>query len=246
MKKLLTALALGSTLTAASYAQRPQTDRDFDGLKGPVKSLTVESATLTRKGKGYVEERRALEEKVTYNAEGNRAEDELYFSYEGTLLIKNVYRYVGGEKLADAQQRDPVIELPNSPERAGGGMRPFSEKYRYKYDEQGRVKEMTIERDGRVRIRNTYEYRNGQMEMRARKGGGDTVTFRRVDRFDAQGNLVGSTAFNNYPGDRSVDKYSYTDYEFDARGNWVKRLKRMSEGGRPEEREVEYRTIIYF
>lgn len=246
MKKLLAALVLGSTLTAAAYAQRPQTDRDFDGLKGPVKSLKVESAALKMQGKGYVEERRTLNEKVTYNAEGNRADDELYFGSDGALLVKNVYRYVGGERLADVQQRDPVIELPNSSMRVGGDMRPFSEKYRYKYDEQGRVKEMTVERGGRVRIRNTYEYRNGQMEMRAHKGGGNKVTFRRVDRFDAQGNLVGSTAFN-LDLDGSVEQYSYTDYEFDARGNWVKRLVRESGGdGEPEWRSVEYRTITYF
>jgi len=244
MKKLLAALALGSAFSAAVYAQRPQTDRDFDGLKGPVKSLTVERATLKRQGKRYVEERRALAERVTYNAEGSRADDEWYSDYDGTLITKNVYRYVGGEKLADAQASDPVIHIPNSSERIGGGMRPFSEKYRYKYDEQGRVGEMTIERDGRVRLRVTYAHRNGRMEMHTRQDG-DAVTYRRVDRFDAQGNLVGSTAFNLDP-DLGVDKSSYTAYEFDARGNWVKRLKRVSWGGEPEVREVQYRTITYF
>lgn len=244
MKKLLTALALSSAITSAAYAQRPQTDRDFDGLKGPVKSMSVEKATLKRQGKRYVEERRVLTDRVTYNAEGNRANDEWYADDDGVLLTKHTYRYAGGEKLADSRIKDPVIHIPNSSETVGGGMRRFSEKYKYKYDDRGRVTEMTIERDGRVRLRVTYEHRNDRMEMHTYEDG-VTLIYRRVNRFDARGNLAGSTEFN-LDLDNRVDKSSYTEYEFDARGNWVKRLKKLSWGGEPEERELEYRTITYF
>jgi ubiquitin len=45
-------------------------------LKGPVKSVTVESAKVERKGKRYEEGRRALAEKEMFDAEGNLAEGE--------------------------------------------------------------------------------------------------------------------------------------------------------------------------
>lgn len=245
MKKLLTALALSSAITATAYAQRPQTDRENDRLKGPVKSVLVETATLKKQGRRYVEGRRVLAERVTYNDEGNRAEDEWYTGGDGTLTEKTVYRYVGGEKLADAQVRTPVIHIPNSSTRVGGGMLPASEKYKYKYDDEGRVREMTVEEGGRVRVRVAYDRQSGRTEMRSYQAGGDTLTYRRVDRFDARGILVESTAFNP-DTDGSVDKFSYTEYEFDARGNWVKRLKTESWGGGGRVRKMEYQTITYF
>ena len=245
MRKTITALALSSAIMATAYARLPQTDRENDKLRGPVESVTVETAALKKQGRRYVEERRVLTERVTYNAEGNRAADEWYADDDGTLIKKTVYRYVGGEKLADAQISDPVIHLPNSQERIGGGMRPVSEKYKYKYDDKGRAREMILEEDGRVRIRVAYNYQRGREEVRSYQGGGHTLTYRRVDTFDARGNLVESIAFN-LDSDGRVDKTSYTAYEFDARGNWVKRLKAVSWGGEPEVRQREYRTITYF
>jgi hypothetical protein len=64
-------------------------------------------------------------------------------------------------------------------------------------------------------------------------------------RFDARGNLAGKTDLDVEIGAVSY-KYSYTAYEFDARGNWVERLKTGTAAGGPEEREVEYRTLTYF
>jgi hypothetical protein len=123
-------------------------------------------------------------------------------------------------------------------------MQSVSEKHKYKYDDKGRIRELTIERDGRLTLRVTYDHQSDRMEMRTYKGG-DTLIYRRVDRFDAQDNLVESTAFNIDTGG-SVDKSSYTAYEFDARGNWVKRVKAETRDGDDEERLVEYRTITYF
>lgn len=258
MKKLLTALALISMLTATAHAQQPHTDKDFDRLKGPVKSVIVKTASLKKQGKRYVEQPRTLDERVIYNTEGNRVEDESFLDGD-TPVTKNVYRYVGGEKLADGQVIIPslVIIAPVVPRQAGRDKQPapppvprpdsmerVSEKYKYKYDDKGRVRELTIEQDGRVRTKVTYDHQSSRMEMRTYKDG-DTLSYRRVDRFDAQDNLVESTAFNiDFGG--SVDKSSYTAYEFDARGNWVKRVKAETRDGDDEERLVEYRTITYF
>jgi hypothetical protein len=243
MKKLLTALALSSTITAAAYAQRPHTDREDDGLKGPVYSVLTMTATLKKQGERYVEEAVVPAERVVYNAEGNRVEDEWYTD-DGMLVKKSAYRYVRGEKLADGRVITPIIHIPNSSERVGGGMRPISERYKYKYDDKGRVREMTIVEDGRVRNRVVYVYQSGRKETRAYDGGGPTLSYRRVDAFDAQGNLVESTTFE--PGPDLVIKHTYAAYEFDARGNWVKRLKTESVPGEPEVRMVQYRKLTYF
>lgn len=257
MKKLLTALALSSAVTATAYAQRPQTDREHDRLKGPVKSVTVETATLKKDGGRYVEGPRVPAGRVTYNADGNFAEAESYSAVDGRLTSKAVYRYVGGEKIAEGQVVIPVVIAPVTGARAGDesqparppaplphNMRPLTEKYKYKYDAKGNRKEMTVEEGGRVRQKVVYDLKGDRRETRWYEGGRDLIV-REVDRFDARGELAETTGFDIETG--AVDqKYTYTAYEFDARGNWVKRVKTWSAAGQPEEREVEYRTITYF
>ena len=256
MKKLLTALALGSTLTAAAYAQRPQTDRDFDGLKGPVKSVTDETAALKKRGKRYVEERRVLSERKTYNADGNFAETESYDEVRGTLFDKAVFSYVGGEQIATGQRAFPLITIepglaatgpggsqPAAPPSPPGAMYSYTEKFKYEYDAKGYRKEMTIESGGRVGHRVVYEFKGDRKETRWYEG--DNLTVHVVERFDARGEPAETTGLDNETGAVTY-KSSYTAYEFDARGNWVKRLKTVSAKGEPAEREVEYRTITYF
>jgi YD repeat-containing protein len=255
MKKLLTALALSATITATAYAQRPQTDRQNHRLKGPVKSVTVETRTLKKQGERYVEERRVRIDRVTYDAEGNLVEEESY-GEDGRLISKAAYRYIGGEKIAEGQILTVVIISPSIAARTGGDapparppvprphvMQPYTSKYKYKYDAEGNVKEMTVEERGRVRQRVVYDFKGDRKETRWYEGG--HLINREVDKFDARGNLVETTRFETETG--AVDyKYSYSAYEFDARGNWVKRLKTWSAAGEPEERDVEYRTITYF
>jgi hypothetical protein len=83
---------------------------------------------------------------------------------------------------------------------------------------------------------------------------GKKLDYRRVETLDARGNVVESTAEEVRDdadgGDSYTEKYSYAAYEFDAQGNWVKRLKSewTTEGGKPRyvPLKVEYRTIVYF
>ncbi len=255
MKKLLTALALTSAINATAYAQRPQTDRESDRLKGPVKTVTVERATLKEQGGRDVEERRVVVERVTYNAEGNRAEDESYAG-DGRLSKKSTYRYIRGEKIAEGRIviSDIILDTPaptggeaqpaRTPEPPPHDLRPFTQKYRYKYDAAGRVKEMTVVEGGYLRQKVVYDHRGGRRETRWYTELGDLIN-REVDKFDARGNLAETVSLDLETG-AVVYKYSYTGYEFDARGNWVKRLKTMTEAGEPDVREVEYRTITYF
>lgn len=258
MKKLLTVLALCAALTATAHAQQRQTDRDFSCLKGPVKSVTVEAATLKKQGERYAEGRRIVTERVTYNADGNKAEDEWYIEEDGRLIKKSTYRYVRGQKLAEGEVIIPTIRAPVFSAQPGGAalppareptsappaMRPVSEKYKYKYDAAGRIREMTIEENGRERSRITYVYKGAHKETRSYAAGEGLVN-RQVDIFDARGNLTESANFETDTGAVRYKEF-YTEHEFDARGNWVKRLKRWVSSEGEEVRLAQYRTITYF
>jgi YD repeat-containing protein len=247
MKKLPTALALSLTAAALAHAQKPHTDREHLGLKGPVKSVTYERATLEKRGGRDVEGRRVPQERLTFDAEGHVTESEVY-DEGGSVIYKSAFRYAGGEKIGE--ELAPPINVGTPPNPAGHPVatpprptQPSPKKYKYKYDAEGRVSEWTIEERGRVLQRTVYERKGNRKETRYYEGR-DYPTTREAETFDERGNLV-EMALLNFETGAVEQKALYTAYEFDARGNWVKRLKTVSEEGQPEARTVEYRTITY-
>jgi hypothetical protein len=256
MKKLLTALALSAAVAATAYTQRPKTDAERDGLKGHVKSVSVETAELEKQGGRSVEGRRVLTERTTYNAAGDSVESEGYEN-DGTLIGKAAYRRVGGEVIVEEQVRVPTISIdpalkkenPNAEPIKGGPvpgdypMQKFVEKLKDKYDAKGNLTEHVIEENGRVKQRAVYEYKDGSREGRWYEGG--NLIEHEIEKFDARGNLVETDSLDIQTGAVGV-KFSYTAYEFDSHGNWVKRIKTWSAPGEPEYPTVEYRTITYF
>jgi hypothetical protein len=258
MRKLSVVLALSLFCAAVVCAQRKQTDREFEGLKGPVKSVSVEKAVLKEQEGRQVEERRVMVESATYNVNGNRVNDARYDS-GGDLLVKNVYRDADAGKVVDTYVRLPLITAEMAEAGSGGTVRPDRppktgppllqrgpEKYKYKYDDRGNIREMSIEYKGRVRRRVVYNLKEGRKELLSYEDGKD-LDYQRVETLDAQGNVIESTVADTVLSDQ---KHSYTAYEFDARGNWVKRVKSewTTEGGKPRfvPVQVEYRTIVYF
>lgn len=263
MKQLLTALALSSIIIPTAHAQRHQSDREFHGLKGTVKLLVVETATLRHEGGRDVEGPGVTVWRVTFDATGNMLNSESYDD-DGSPMEKASYRYVDGIKVAEGQIVAPTItiaapllsskpgdeqlaklaKLPTTPPNA---MMPMSQKFRYKYDARGNVRERVIEERGEATQRIVYTLKANRKETRWYDGGGQSIG-RQVERLDARGNPVETTeyGFVDEKTEGVMLKTSYTAYEFDAQGNWVKRLKTESGSDSPEERRVEHRTITYF
>ena len=255
MRKLLVALTLGLLSAAVVGAQKKQTDREFEGLKGPVKSVSVEHAASKEQEGRQAEGPRVMAEGATYNAEGNLVVDEWY-GPGGTLFMKTVYVYIGAEKIAEVNVRPPSVQipagtvLPAAPPRPSPGPGPMLrswEKLKYKYDARGNITERIVESEGRVKRRGVYKFQAGRKELQSYADGKD-LDYRRVERLDARGNVVELEVFEIKADFK--EKHSYTAYEFDARGNWIKRLKSewTTEGGKPRyvPVQVEYRTIAYF
>jgi hypothetical protein len=255
MRKLLVALTLGLLSAAAVHAQKKQTDREFEGLKGPVKTVSVERVVLGGPWARQAEGPRDIADSATYDAEGNLINDEVYDAV-GTLLLKRVFSTGGADKVVDtyaAPKSDPPnlgggdITRPADPPKEGPRLiLRASERYKYKYDDKGNIRELTIEGEGRVKIRAVYKLTRGRKEWLYYTDGKDPY-YRRVDTLDARGNVVQYEEFDTVGMEA---KYSYTAYEFDARGNWVRRVRSAwtTEEGKPRfvPVHVEYQTIVYF
>jgi TonB family protein len=70
-----------------------ETDRDQDGLQGPVRRVRTETVKLSNKGGKLVEGQRAVMEVVAYDIKGSKIEN-AYFPVPGAALTgKEVYKY---------------------------------------------------------------------------------------------------------------------------------------------------------
>lgn len=84
---------LSSEPTASFFNLQPETDRDRDGLVGPVRRVRTETAKLSNKGGKLAEGARAALETAAYDIKGSKTEN-AYFPVAGaTLTGKEVYKY---------------------------------------------------------------------------------------------------------------------------------------------------------
>jgi TonB family protein len=89
----VSATANHSSTARISFFTRLSTDRDQDGLQGPVRRVRTETVKLTNKGGKTVEGQRSVMEVVAYDIKGAKIEN-AYFPVPGAALTgKEVYKY---------------------------------------------------------------------------------------------------------------------------------------------------------
>lgn len=81
------------TTSAAPAAAAAVSDREQDGLAGPVRRVRTETAKLTPSGGKQIETPRALLEVAAYDVKGNKIDNAYYPSSGGALTGKEVYQY---------------------------------------------------------------------------------------------------------------------------------------------------------
>lgn len=131
------ALALGdSSFTppgtlVSLFSSLPDTDRDRDGLVGPVRRVRTETAKLSNKGGKLVEGPRAALETAAYDIKGGKTEN-AYFPVAGAALTgKEVYKY---------DDKGNIIEMTL---HDAGGTLLSKEIYTYEFDSFGNWTKMT-------------------------------------------------------------------------------------------------------
>lgn len=107
------------------------TDRDQDGLSGPVRRVKTETAKITVKNGKPVEGARAVLETTTYDQKGNRVDNAYFLEAGGSLTGKEVYKY---------DERGNIIEMTL---RNEDGSLLSKEVYTYEFDAVGNWVKMT-------------------------------------------------------------------------------------------------------
>src|SRR3954470_22334876 len=109
----------------------PDTDRDRDGLVGPVRRIKTEMVKLANKGGKVVEGQRVVLESVAYDIKGTKIEN-AYFPIPGAALTgKEVYKY---------DDKGNIIEMTLM---GADGSLLSKEVYAYEFDAFGNWTKMT-------------------------------------------------------------------------------------------------------
>ncbi|HWS90633.1 MAG TPA: TonB family protein [Pyrinomonadaceae bacterium] len=122
------ALRLGA---AHAFADAAATEREQDGLAGPVRRVKTETAKITVKGGQPSEGPRQVLETTTYDQKGNRVDNAYFLAAGGSLTGKEVYKY---------DSRGNIVEMTLHND---DGTLLAKEVYTYEYDAVGNWVKMT-------------------------------------------------------------------------------------------------------
>lgn len=243
-------------LVAPASAQRRQTDRDEDGLKGKVKAVLAEEAKLTGEPGKLVEGRRRPSSAAEYDAEGNVTR-RVFNRADGSVHFTINFKFIEGDKTSTStyEGRGPLlVAAPPAPASERPPARPkdprFQTRYVYKYDGRGRrVEESRYESDGDLWINEVRAFDSeGRVIESARYEKDGRLIDRKKVVYDKDGREAEVTYFDDKGSVR--ERNTYTGYEPDAKGNWVKREARRWVSGygvtRLDSHHITYRRITYY
>lgn len=194
----------------------------------------------------------------TYDADGRESE-RTFLNAEGALTSRSVSAY-------DKKGRKTETTFYNP-----GG--PVNHVRTFAYDDRGRmIREVHLGPDGTIRNSSVYTYdADGRLAERSQYGPDGALILRRASTYDRKGRETDWAIHRGDGGPVTSQKRSYDErgnvlesvsyangvqvsretfaYEFDARGNWVRRRvvrEAVRKGTSHTEIEVNYRTITYY
>lgn len=242
---LLAALLLSVNLSA----QAPVSDREAQGLKGPVKSALV---TVRDAGKHVV----GQPIRYLFDARGN-FEHVHYFDTAGNLAITVHYKYdKQGHLVTDTRLREPYSEL------TGVTNYTYDRKHRTltgellelqdttsfittsRFDRQGREVEVLVTwstGDTISRVTKEYDQWGNMLKITYYETKDDLYRGEEVYRYDTEGNPVELNMVN-------MNRVSWAllySYHFDERGNWTKCYAYHVTTAAAELYQITTRTITY-
>jgi hypothetical protein len=254
MTKLLIAI-VANNLILCPLALSSKPEREHEKLKGVVKSIRIDVAKLSRNSGQLREGRKHQDREILYDRQGNKVKETIFA--ESPKITRITYRYaVDGNRTDSVIVEDPAYALPKN---IPGTLRPGDEmsleliSHNFKCDAEGNRIEEKISRTGREgtgRVflgmnRYTYDTRGNRTAIHQFMGDLLVHGFRFTN--DENGNVLRMVEYSKEHDPIKTETYSY---EFDAVGNWIKRLtfweRRNGDPPKLEPQEVNYRSITYY
>jgi hypothetical protein len=260
MKRALFVLALIVIFSSSAISQS-KTSKEIDGLVGPVHTVTTVSIRLTRTGDVWTEGERTMGPVMTYDQNGNdgrfgngnarsslAAGGAVKYNAKGQEIERSYYgpdNVLVMKVLLSYDEAGHVTEV--SEQNADGSLR---RRNTFAFDDKGNMTSLGTY-DGANKLNRkltwTFDEKGNRTEWTESLLKGEAMAlFERITyTYDDKGNVLLQTQYGNPAG--MVMKESFS-YEFDARGNWIKRDRSIAYGDSFEivSKDIDLRSITYY
>jgi hypothetical protein len=224
-------LSVVIALNQGTVSQR-MSDREHAGFIGPVKKVFVEWSPVDRPYNDIAPGTRCRDSTHVYDRDGRLTQDSLYPGECGGDEIREYYSYGrdGSQTSRTEQIRGKDSPPPPPPIATFKKTEPGTPSTVFKYDSAGRLAEAsTLRPSGKLIYKSAYTYdeKSRLMEFRSYDED-DKVSSRRVYTYEGTKAVPSTFAYFDDRG-KVHEEITYSDYEFNSRGDWVKRKETRQE-----------------
>ncbi len=235
-------------------AQNRKTDKEHEGLFGSVKSVRVEKAKVLNNSGASVEQKRVFSQETAYDLRGNMTEER-----DSSPAPYHLYSYDSKGDRLEKNARTPITTGPPTTADWGFLSNVSTTLYRWVFKHDTRGNRIEAKKYRRMFGRSddhrflsdtqkvTYRYEDNDRRVEtASYDSRDRLLQKWVYIYDSSPT---PTQRDEYKSDGSLAGKEFYTYEYDDRGNWIKRvtskLSTKNGNSQVEPVEVTYRTIIY-
>ena len=224
MKILLSLILCVANYQAAVPKQ--QSDRAHDGFVGPVKKVFVIWTPVS--GRNYPEGSKCRQVTNEYDQTGRLTRHSIYPGECGNDEIREDYSYAKDGARTAKTKRIQGANSPPPPPAISSGATPKGQqgppKIMFKYDAAGRLSEETvILSDGSLsyKLTHTYDAKGRRVETTGYDNLGQ-LSDRRVYAYSGDEHVPSSFVYYG-PNGKVSERTTYSEYEFNANGDWIRR-----------------------
>lgn|SRR5262245_10254978 len=255
MKHTVALFCLLLTPTQAPSLQK-MSDREQEGFRGPVMKVFEEWFPQTEESNTPIGARCPRETK-TYDQQGRLTSDVLYpgvCGEDGEIREDYSYDKDGNriERYDDSKASVISVSPPKPPTPSAGGNQngSYTFKHVFKYDSKGRMSEESVyPSSGKLKYKLVYKYdsQNRMIEYKSVDPDGSvsgklTYIYNSDERFPSGSISIGSDG-------KPYAKDTYSAYELNSRGDWIKRREIQEHPDQPNRAKtiaIVTRTIEYY
>lgn len=249
MQLLITSLTLSFVFFQAS-GQAQKTDRDYDELTGPVKVVRTEVEDLRDKTGNPKDNSRQLEKIVTYDRDGRMMEEvELIHFTDACVRSRRLFSYDAQDNRTEAVYWGAGVVMANRENTTQKPATPLLFKQSFKYDRAGRRTEVQdYNTAGKPQSKLLYKYDDKGRVKEKINVYGDGEHSPCAFKTNDQGLPSEEVCNSGRPmGNNHRTTYAY---EYDAKGNWIKKVATTTgypfNGKEHVSKRIIYRQIKYY
>lgn len=246
MLKVFITIFVFCSLFLQSSSVGKKSEREFDGFVGPVKSAFEEWSPIS--GYQYPSNARCRNSSKVYDQNGRLIQSSLYPGACGSDEIREHYTYdqEGNrtERTEEFQGKGspPPPPPPMPPLGANGQVVKGPPKTTFKYDANGRMTEKVhLRANGDPTFKNICIYDEKGRPQERQVIHSDGTRYRWTYKYEGEKRFPESQ--DSFDGDSNKPSYTvtYSDYELNAQGDWVKRKETT-----PKTVSIHYQKLEYY